>query len=58
MAQLYTSGYDTTWNYEEDTVPLAGFNFTVTDSVTKAPVVAAFVAIHAGLNGISLGISG
>ena len=30
--------------------PLSAFNFTVTDSVTKAPVVAAFVAIHAGIN--------
>ncbi|GAH06261.1 unnamed protein product, partial [marine sediment metagenome] len=34
MAQLYVSEYDTTWNYVEDTFPLAGYNFTVTDAVT------------------------
>ena len=51
MAQLYTSGYDTTWTYGEDVVPLFGFNFTVTDSVTGNPIQGALCVIYAGLDG-------
>ncbi|GAG72956.1 unnamed protein product, partial [marine sediment metagenome] len=51
MAQLYTSGYDTTWTYGEDVVPLFGFNFSVTDSVTGKPIQGALCVIYAGLDG-------
>ncbi|GAH12333.1 unnamed protein product, partial [marine sediment metagenome] len=51
MAQLYTSGYDRTWTYGEDIVPLFGFNFTVTDAVTGNPIQGALCLIYAGLDG-------
>jgi len=52
MAQLYTSDYDTPWNYaEEAIVQLAGFNFTVTDAATGNPIQGALCVIYAGLDG-------
>ncbi|GAH02887.1 unnamed protein product, partial [marine sediment metagenome] len=46
------STYETPWIYnEEAVVSLAGFNFTVTDAATGAPLEGAFCLIYAGLNG-------
>ncbi|GAG97556.1 unnamed protein product, partial [marine sediment metagenome] len=51
------SVYEVPWGYGEENVqvissisPLAGFNFTVTNAATGAPIQGAFCVIYAGLN--------
>jgi len=50
---LYSQTYETPWSYneEEAVVPLASFNFTVTDAITGSPIEGALCMIYAGLDG-------